>query len=193
MPLKLVVGLGNPGRRYENTRHNAGFMVVDKLAEAYGIPLDKNKFDSIYGRGKVEDIEVIIAKPLSFMNRSGPPVFRLSRFYRIPDEDILVIHDDIDLAFGRIKIKEKGGDGGHKGIRSIKDAFGEGGFPRLRIGIGRSGAGKVVTDHVLGRFGPEESELLPKVIGTAADAAVTVLCQGTKEGMNRFNRIKTIK
>jgi len=190
--LKLVIGLGNPGKEYSMTRHNAGFMVVDKLADAYRISMDKNKFDLIYGKGKIQGNDVMLAKPQAFMNLSGPPVQKLAGFYRISCEDMLIIHDDIDLAFGRIKIKEKGGDGGHKGIRSIKDAFGGGNFTRLRIGIGRSEAGADVVDHVLGRFNPEEKALLDKIIATAVDAALTILCEGAKEGMNRFNRLKTI-
>jgi PTH1 family peptidyl-tRNA hydrolase len=190
--LKLVIGLGNPGKEYFMTRHNAGFMVVDKLADAYRISMDKNKFDSIYGKGKIQGNDVMLAKPQAFMNLSGPPVQKLAGFYRISCEDMLIIHDDIDLAFGRIKIKEKGGDGGHKGIRSIKDAFGGGNFTRLRIGIGRSEAGADVVDHVLGRFNPEEKTLLDKIIATAMDAVLTILCEGAKEGMNRFNRLKTI-
>jgi PTH1 family peptidyl-tRNA hydrolase len=191
-PLKLVVGLGNPGKEYVATRHNIGFMVADKLADSYRITTDKNKFDTLFGRGKIDGRDVIIAKPQAFMNRSGPPVYRLSNFFRIACEDMLIVHDDIDLAFGRIKIKEKGGDGGHKGIRSIKDAFGGGDFIRLRIGIGRSGAGADVVNHVLGRFSSEETGMLGKIIDTAMDATVTVLCKGAKEGMNRFNRMKTI-
>jgi len=190
--LKLVIGLGNPGKEYSMTRHNAGFMVVDKLADAYRISMDKNKFDSIYGKGKIRGNDVMLAKPQAFMNLSGPPVQKLAGFYRISCEDMLIIHDDIDLAFGRIKIKEKGGDGGHKGIRSIKDAFGGGNFTRLRIGIGRSEAGADVVDHVLGRFNPEEKALLDKIIATAMDAVLTILCEGAKEGMNRFNSLKTI-
>jgi peptidyl-tRNA hydrolase, PTH1 family len=190
--VKLFVGLGNPGKEYAITRHNAGFMVVDKLAEAFRISLDKNKFDVIYGKGKIQGNDIMLAKPQAFMNRSGSPVQKLAGFYRISCEEMLIIHDDIDLAFGRIKVKEKGGDGGHKGIRSIKDAFGGGNFTRLRIGIGRSEAGADVVDHVLGRFNPEEKALLDKIIATAMDAALTILCESAKEGMNRFNRLKTI-
>jgi peptidyl-tRNA hydrolase, PTH1 family len=190
--LKLVIGLGNPGKEYDRTRHNAGFMVVERLADAFRISMDKNKFDTIYGKGKIQAKDVMLAKPQAFMNRSGPPVQKLAGFYRISCEDMLIIHDDIDLAFGRIKIKEKGGDGGHKGIRSIKDALGGGNFTRLRIGIGRSEAGADVVDHVLGRFDPEEKALLDKIIATAMDAVLTILCEGAKEGMNRFNRLKTI-
>ena len=183
----LVVGLGNPGKKYEGTRHNAGFMVVDRLAQDSGISLNKAKFDAVFGRGSIENIDVILAKPMAFMNRSGPPVQQLAHFFRIQSSEMLVIHDDIDLAFGRIKIKEKGGHGGHNGIRSIMDAFGGGEFTRLRLGVGRSEAGESVTDHVLGRFSSEKAETLSRIISGARDAVVEILCNGTKAGMNLFN------
>ena len=186
--LRLVVGLGNPGNNYENTRHNAGFMVADKIARDFNISFDKSKFDAIFGRGSIEDVDVVLAKPMAFMNRSGPPLQKLAHFFRISGEDMLVIHDDIDLAFGRLKIKEKGGHGGHNGIRSIMDAFGGGDFERLRIGVGRSEAGENVTDHVLGRFSDDKAEMVTRVIAVARDAVVTVLCEGIKAGMNAFNR-----
>jgi PTH1 family peptidyl-tRNA hydrolase len=185
--LKLVVGLGNPGAEYRNTRHNAGFMVVDKIALDFNIALNHRKFDSVFGRGDVKDIAVVLAKPTAFMNRSGPPVQKLAHYFRIQSKDIVVIHDDIDLAYGRIKIKEKGGHGGHNGIRSLMAAFGGGDFVRLRIGVGRSEAGDNVTSHVLGRFSPAQSANLDRIIAGARDAAITILSQGTKVGMNLFN------
>ncbi len=185
--LKLVVGLGNPGKNYQDTRHNAGFMVADKIAQDFNIGFNNKKFDSVFGRGLVEDFEILLAKPLAFMNRSGPPVQQLAHYFRIQCEDMVVIHDDIDLAYGRLKIKEKGGHGGHNGIRSLMDAFGGGDFVRLRIGVGRSEAGEGVTGHVLGRFSAEQSQLLARIISSARDAVVTVLSQGTKVGMNLFN------
>ena len=185
--LRLVVGLGNPGNKYEDTRHNAGFLVADKIAQDFNLSFNKTKFDTILGRGFVEDADVLLAKPMAFMNRSGPPLQKLAHYFRIPGEDMLVIHDDIDLAFGRLKIKEKGGHGGHNGIRSLMDAFGGGDFVRLRIGVGRSEAGEGVTGHVLGRFSADQSQLLAKIITEARDAAVTVLSQGAKIGMNLFN------
>ncbi len=186
--LKLVVGLGNPGARYEDTRHNAGFLTVDKIARDFNISFDKKKFDCVFGRGFIEDVEVLLAKPMSFMNRSGPPIQKLAHFFRIQCREMVVIHDDIDLVFGRIKIKEKGGHGGHNGIRSLLDAFGGGDFVRLRIGVGRSEFGESVTDHVLGRFPVQNAEFLARIISAARDAVVAVLCKGTKTGMNLFNR-----
>ena len=142
--LRLVVGLGNPGKSYGATRHNAGFMVLDEVADAYGIGFNHRKFEAVFGRGSINGVKVILAKPMAFMNRSGRPVRKVADYFRILCEDMLVIHDDIDLALGRLKIKEKGGDGGHKGLRSIIDAFGGGvsrvsasvsGVPRLMLRI----------------------------------------------------------
>ena len=182
-----MVGLGNPGAEYRNTRHNAGFLVVDKIALDFNIAVTNKKFDLVFGRGWVKDVEILLAKPMAFMNRSGPPVQKLANYYRIQCEDMLVIHDDIDLAYGRIKIKEKGGHGGHNGLRSLMDAFGRGDFVRLRIGVGRSDTGDNVTDHVLGRFSPTQAKLLDRIIAGGRDAAITILSRGTKAGMNLFN------
>ena len=186
--LRLVVGLGNPGNKYEDTRHNAGFMVADKIAQDFKISFNKTKFDTVFGRGFIEDVDVLLAKPMAFMNRSGPPLQKLAHYFQIPGEDMLVIHDDIDLAFGRLKIKKKGGHGGHNGIRSIMDAFGGGDFSRLRIGVGRSAARENVTDHVLGRFSAAKGEMVVRIISAARDAVVTVLGEGMKVGMNAFNQ-----
>jgi PTH1 family peptidyl-tRNA hydrolase len=185
--LRLVVGLGNPGARYENTRHNAGFMTADKISRDFNIPFVKRKFDCDFGRGNIENAEVLLAKPMAYMNRSGPPIQKLAHFFRIQSKEMVVIHDDIDLVFGRLKIKEKGGHGGHNGIRSLMDAFGGGDFVRLRIGVGRSEVGERVTDHVLGRFSEQNTQVLARIISGARDAVVTILCKGTKAGMNLFN------
>ena len=185
--LRLVVGLGNPGESYSETRHNAGFLTVDKVSEAFSIAFAKRKFDTRFGIGSMDGIKVILAKPMAFMNRSGPQIQKIAGYFRILCEDMLVVHDDIDLAFGKIKIKEKGGDGGHRGIRSLIDAFGGGDFVRLRIGVGRPEAGIGAADYVLGKFTVEERKNLDRIITTAKDAVVTTLCKGTKEGMNRFN------
>ena len=128
-----------------------------------------------------------MAKPMAFMNRSGPPIQKLTHFFRIQCREMVVIHDDIDLVFGRLKIKEKGGHGGHNGIRSLMDAFGGGEFVRLRVGVGRSELGDSVTDHVLGKFSLQNAEFLARIISGARDAVVTILCKGTKTGMNLFN------
>ena len=186
--MHLIVGLGNPGSQYENTRHNAGFMVVDKLAGEYGISVNKSKFDVNYGRGTIDDHAVMLAKPMAFMNRSGWPVQKLAAYFKINSKDLMVIHDDIDLAFGRLKIKEKGGHGGHKGLKSIINAVGEDEFVRLRLGVGRSETGSSVSDHVLGPFFGDESKQLDLVLTRARDAVITILTEGIKVGMNQFNQ-----
>ena len=185
--MRLIVGLGNPGPRYENTRHNVGFMLVDKLAGEFGFAVTKNKFDVRYGRGAIEGREVMLAKPMAFMNLSGWPLQKLAAYFKINSRDLVVVHDDIDLAFGRLKIKEKGGHGGHKGLKSIINALGEDEFVRLRIGVGRSEAGGSVSDHVLGPFFDDESKQLEAILNRARDAVVTILTEGSKIGMNRFN------
>lgn len=186
--LRLVVGLGNPGSRYAATRHNIGFRVLDRLAVEFAIAVSREKFTAMFGRGRIEDVEVVLAKPLAFMNRSGPSVRSLAEFFRISSQDLLVIHDDIDLDYGRLKIKEKGGHGGHNGVRSLIDAFGGGGFTRLRLGIGRSETGEQpVADYVLDHFTRDEAAELPRIIERARDAVVTILCMGTKISMNQFN------
>jgi PTH1 family peptidyl-tRNA hydrolase len=187
--VRLVVGLGNPGDTYKKTRHNTGYMVLDEVADFFSITVEKSRpfSDLVYGRGLIDGIHTILAKPTSFMNRSGPPVQRIADYYRILCEEMLVIHDDIDLAFGRLKIKKKGGDGGHKGVRSLIQALGRDEFIRLRIGVGRSEEKIDTTDHVLGRFKPEEKEVLGRIIIKAREAVVTILTKGTEEGMNRFH------
>jgi len=186
--IRLVVGLGNPGSEYVETRHNAGFMVVDEIADEYGISISKSKFNMRYGTGNIGNEKVLLAKPMSFMNRVGQPTKQLADYFRISGEEMLVIHDDIDLAFERLKIKMKGGHGGHNGVRSLIDAFGDDNFVRLRIGIGRPEGDKSVTDQVLGRFSKDEKTILSRIITLAKDAAVTILCDGIQEGMNRFNQ-----
>jgi len=187
--MRLVVGLGNPGDNYKKTRHNAGFMVLDEVADFFAITVKKTRpfSDLLYGRGLIDGVDTILAKPLAFMNRSGPPIQSILHYYRILCEEMLVIHDDIDLAFGRLKIKKKGGDGGHKGVRSLIQALGRDEFIRLRIGVGRSEDQINTTDHVLGRFKPEEKKVLGRIIVRAREAVVTILTKGIEEGMNRFH------
>jgi PTH1 family peptidyl-tRNA hydrolase len=184
---RLIVGLGNPGEEYRYTRHNMGFVVVDRLAEAHQLPLDKHKFDVVFGRGKVGSQPVILAHPMTFMNRCGPAVRDLARFFKFSAQDVLVIHDDIDLVFGKIKIKEKGGDGGHNGVKSLTEAWGSGAFTRLRIGIGRPQTQQAVRAYVLGGFDAQQEALLEDVIVRAQDAVETILFKGVREAMNQFH------
>jgi PTH1 family peptidyl-tRNA hydrolase len=185
--LRMVVGLGNPGRAYEKSRHNTGFMAVERVAQTYAIRFDQRKFKTVFGRGRIADTDAMLVKPMDYMNRSGPPVRSLAEYFGVSSKDVLVIHDDIDLAFGRLKIKEKGGHGGHNGLRSLITAWGGGDFPRLRIGIGRPTNSGHVTGHVLDRFSEEELQLLEPIMARACDAAAVILTQGLTDGMNRFN------
>jgi len=188
-PISLVVGRGNPGSQYQATRHNVGFMVIDAMASEYGIRLEhKSRFEAMIGRGCIEGVNATLVQPLSFMNRSGMPVQRIAAYFRVMSKAILVVHDDVDLDYGRIKIKEKGGHGGHNGLKSLIDAFGDGNFTRLRIGIGRPDAGREMTGHVLGKFHPDEQTLLDRLIRRCREAVVSILCHGAKDSMNVFNR-----
>ncbi len=184
----LVAGLGNPGPKYAGTRHNAGFLVIEALADKYKIAVRRNKFDVHFGRGMIEGVEVLLAQPQAYMNLSGPPLRQLADYFRIQYKSMVVVHDDIDLDFQRLKIKEKGGDGGHKGIRSVIQAFGENQFARVRVGVGRSTTQADVVGHVLNNFSRDEQPVLEKVLLRASQAVATVLCQGTKEAMNRYNQ-----
>ncbi len=170
------------------TRHNVGFMVVDRLCRVHRISLDQKRFACLFGTGDVAGKPAAFAQPQAYMNRSGPPVLRLMSYYGISSRNLLIIHDDIDIPFERIKIKEKGGHGGHNGVKSLVDALGNGDFPRLRIGIGRPVSGGDVVGHVLAPFSADEQEQLDGILERAAEAAVTILRHGAKFGMNRFNR-----
>ncbi len=184
----IIAGLGNPDRKYARTRHNIGFMVIDRIAQEHGILLTQKKFDTLFGVGKIEGIRVILTEPMAYMNRSGPPITQLAKYYKLKLDHILVIHDDIDILFGNLKIKAKGGHGGHNGLRSIIDASGSGEFPRIRVGIGRPGTHIDVTDHVLGKFAEIETKHLDPVLSGAAKAAQTIIKKGVTLSMNRFNR-----
>ena len=171
----LILGLGNPGPRYELTRHNAGFWVADNLAEKYNIRLDKHKHFSLYGQGEIAGQEVVIAKPMTYMNESGKAVKTLlSAFGLLPDK-MLVVHDDIDLPLGKIKKKIKGGDGGQRGIRSTIQSLRTGEFYRVRIGIGRPDDKEDIVDYVLSPFDAEDSGLLNDVIEQAVQTVEEAL------------------
>lgn len=188
---RLIVGLGNPGEAYRLTRHNIGFMVVDRLAHRHRILLQKRRFGAVFGLGRVDGRSVILAKPMTFMNMSGAAVQNLAHFFNLDTQDLLVIHDDIDLVFGKIRIKQKGGDGGHNGLKSLIAAFDSGVFARVRIGIGRPDAKQEVKGYVLSRFDSRQEAVLDEVITIAQDAVETIVLKGLTEGMNRFSRKET--
>ncbi|MGI9952552.1 aminoacyl-tRNA hydrolase [Moorellaceae bacterium AZ2] len=184
----MVVGLGNPGPRYETTRHNAGFMALDLLADDLGIHLSRKKNEALVGTGRVGEERVLLVKPLTFMNLSGQAVAPLARWYGIGAGDILVLLDDLDLEPGRLRVRAKGSSGGHRGLGSVLSALGTDMVPRVRIGIGRPPAGQDPADYVLEPFTDEEWSLVGPVLLKAAKAARFWLEGGDmEEVMNRFN------
>ena len=181
------MGLGNPGRPYEGTRHNVGFDTVDLLAYRNNITLNKLKFKSVYGEGIIGKEKVILLKPQTYMNNSGMAVLDLYNFYRIPVENILIIVDDIDIDFGTIRIKRKGSAGSHNGLKSIIYHLQSENFPRVKIGIGKKKENQDLADFVLSRFNKEEREKIDEAIEKAALAVETIIADGIDKAMNKFN------
>ena len=179
----LILGLGNPGPRYELTRHNAGFLVLENLADKYKIKLSQSKYRSLYGKGEINGLPVILAKPMTYMNESGKAVKALISAFNLSLEQILVIHDDIDLPLGKIKTKLKGGDGGQLGIRSTIETLQARDFFRLRVGVGRPEHREEIVDYVLSSFSEQESGLLNEVM----DKAVQTIEAALKELNKRNN------
>lgn len=185
----VIVGLGNPGVKYALTRHNVGFWVIDELAARHGCLLEKVKFQAYYAAGHVAGNRTILAKPLTYMNRSGIAVGELVRYYDVALEKLLVIYDDMDLPVGRLRLRPGGGSGGHRGMASILSRLGTTEVSRLRLGIGRqapAGEDRAV-EHVLSRFSPEEEAAAHQAVALAADAVEVFLSRGLEEAMNRFN------
>jgi len=184
---QLVVGLGNPGPRYAGNRHNAGFFVVDLLAERIG-----GRFKAHRGRcdvveGRVAGVPVVLAKPKSYMNESGGPIVAISRFYKVPVERITVVHDELDLPFGTLRLKRGGGDGGHNGLRSATSALGSKEYARVRFGIGRPPGRQDPAEYVLRDFSAAERKELDYLVDRAADAVEALLAQGLEVAQNKFN------
>ena len=188
---RLVVGLGNPGREYAGHRHNVGFMVVDRLAEAVGIPLGQSKFQGRFGQGDVGRLRVLLLAPETFMNASGESVSAAARFFKVAPEDLLVLHDELDLPFGRLQLKRGGGTGGHNGLESLVEQLGTTDFARLRFGIGKPqgpNAKERVVGHVLHDFSSEEKAALEPLLERSVDMARAWVSLGLAEAMNRHNR-----
>jgi PTH1 family peptidyl-tRNA hydrolase len=182
----LLVGLGNPGPEYANTRHNVGYMVIDTLAQRHRIPIRRSQHQARIGEGDIAGEPVVLAKPLTFMNVSGRAVAPLARQHSLPPEAVVVIYDDADLPLGKIRVRARGSAGGHGGLKSIIASLGSSEFPRVRIGIGRSAGGDLV-EHVLRSFRPDEREAIRHAIERAADAVECILTEGVEVAMNRFN------
>ncbi len=186
--IHLIVGLGNPGEKYLTTRHNAGFMVIDKLREKLTGTFEELKFhNAIYYQGKCRGAKLFLAKPQTFMNASGEAVELIARKNKITPEEIVVIYDDMDLPLGTIRVRDGGGgSGGHNGVESVTEELKSANFARLRIGIGRGEEGSQV-DHVLTDFTDSETKVFADVLDRAVEAVKLILYRGTKEAMNRFN------
>jgi PTH1 family peptidyl-tRNA hydrolase len=183
----LIAGLGNPGREYRENRHNAGFMVADTLAEISGIAIRRVEFRALVGKGDWLDNKLIIAKPQTFMNDSGMAVGALMKFYKIPTKHLLVVHDDLDLPFGTLRLRPSGGTGGQKGMESIVERLGTRDFARLRVGIGRPPGRMDPRDYVLHDFDPPQLAELPAVRETAVKAVRRFIEAGIEKAMNDFN------
>jgi PTH1 family peptidyl-tRNA hydrolase len=186
--VKLIVGLGNPGALYEGNRHNIGFLVADRLAAAHHILISQKRFKTILGKGLIDSQEVVLIKPMTFMNRSGEAVKKALLFFRSGVEDLIVIHDDLDLSLGRIRFKVRGGDGGHLGIRSIIESIGANTFLRLKVGIGRPPKGMDPAEYVLTAFNVLEQPCLERVLDQAAEAFKVMFVEGLQTAMNRFQK-----
>ncbi|MGR6837192.1 aminoacyl-tRNA hydrolase [Syntrophomonas erecta] len=183
--MKMVVGLGNPGRKYKNTRHNIGFDVLEELAERNTILKEESRFDAIVGHIKLNQEKVLLVKPLTYMNLSGKAVQPLAAYYRVSLTDLLVVYDDMDLEPGVIRLRASGGAGGHRGMVSIIDRLGSKDFPRLRIGIGRPPNQAI--NWVLGHFAGEDRTIANNAIKQAADAIEIWLIHGIQKAMNEYN------
>jgi len=183
--VKLIVGLGNPGTRYQGTRHNLGFDVVDAMAARWTIDMAREKFHALYGDGEVRGQRVVLLKPTTFMNRSGQAVLAAGRFYQVRCEDLLVVSDDLALPLGRIRMRPGGSAGCHNGLQDIIDRLGFSDFARLRLGI--DPASGTASNYVLGKFSADAWPIVDRVVRTATDAVECWLEQGVTETMNRFN------
>ena len=183
---KLIVGLGNPGRKYAHNRHNVGFQCLDRLAQAHGLSFARRRAKASLALGKIADVGVALAKPLTYMNLSGQAVRPLVSFYKLSLEDILAIYDDLDLPLGTIRLRPEGGSGGHKGMRSIIEALGSQAFPRLRVGIGRP-PGNDAVSYVLSDFTADEQITLESVYERIVAAVELFLREGIEAAMNAYN------
>ncbi len=185
----IIAGLGNPAARYAGTRHNTGFMVLDKLAEKYEIAVTQKKHRALIGTGQIGEKKVLLAKPQTFMNLSGESLVRLRDFYQIDvAKELIVLYDDIDLGVGQIRVRGKGSAGGHNGMKSIISALGTETFLRVRVGIGQKPPGWDLADYVLSRFSGDEQPLMEEACEEAAQAVTMLLTEGLDAAMNTYNR-----
>lgn len=184
----IIAGLGNPGSKYEKTRHNVGFQVIDRLAAKYHIDMNMKKHKAICGTGAIEGIKVMLVKPQTYMNLSGESIREAAEFYKIdPEEELLVIYDDISLPPGQLRIRKKGSAGGHNGIKNIIQHLGTQVFPRIKVGVGEKPEGYDLADYVLGHFSKEDEKEMLHAYDRAVEAAAEILTEGPDRAMNDFN------
>lgn len=183
----LIVGLGNPEEEYSNTRHNMGFDSINKLAEKNGIKITKSKFQGLYGTGTIDGEKVILLKPQTYMNLSGVSVKQFVNFYKLNNNEIMVIYDDLDIEKGLIKIRKQGGPGTHNGMKSVVKELGNSDFYRIRVGIGKPKFKDDLVNYVLERLEGEEKDILDKATSNAAEAAESILKEGIDKAMNLYN------
>lgn len=185
--MKIIVGLGNPGRQYEGTRHNVGFSVIYNISDAYNIKVDTLKHKALIGKGVMEGQKVILAMPVTYMNLSGESVRELMNYYKCTAEDIIVIYDDISLEVGRLRVRTKGSAGGHNGIKNIISQLGTDEFDRIKVGVGEKPPKMDLADYVLGHFSKEEQPMIRDSVDRAKQAAAVILAEGADKAMNQFN------
>ncbi len=186
--MKLIIGLGNPGKEYADTRHNVGFRCINRLAKMHGISLKQRGSQAQFGIGEIEGSKVVLAKPRTFMNLSGKSVKLLMSRFKVKSSDILIIHDELDLPLGKIRLYSGGGSGGHNGVESIINELGSRDFARIRVGIGRPPeADPDAVDHVLSDFGPDEKAVIEDTIATVTGAILCLLREGMTAAMNNYN------
>lgn len=183
----LIVGLGNPGRQYQDNRHNIGFKVIDHLAQRLEISFSRVMFRALTTDIRYQGRRILLAKPQTYMNESGQSVGSLVRFYKVPLEQLLVIHDDVDLPFESLRMRPKGGSAGQKGMASVIERLGTQDFPRLRVGVGRPPGRMLAAAYVLQDFDRDEKEILPQILERAAEASLEFILEGINSAMNKFN------
>lgn len=189
----VIVGLGNPEKKYEGTRHNIGFAVIDAIADKYNISIKDKKHKALCGTGVIEGVKVMLVKPLTYMNLSGDSVADVMNFYKLdPEEDMLVVYDDISLAPGNIRVRKKGSAGGHNGIKSIIARCGTQNFMRVKVGVGEKPEGWDLADHVLGHFSDEDSRLVREAVDDAIGAIVMMSRGDVDQAMNNYNAKKKV-
>ncbi len=184
----IIVGLGNPGREYAGTRHNIGFDVITRLSDDYNIPLDFKKHKAVCGKGYIEGQKVILAQPQTYMNLSGESVRELMDYYKIEEDELIIIYDDISLDVGQLRIRTKGSAGGHNGIKSIISHLGTQEFNRIKVGVGDKPKGWDLADYVLGRFPEEEEPKVRESLKRASDACKMIIVDGIDSAMNQYNK-----